>query len=59
MLVIMYEKPLNLSNLKMTSLFYGVNWCQFYPFVSISMNLYVLKNFLNVDIKGLSCISYT
>lgn len=36
----------------LTSLFYGVNWCQFYPVLWILVYLHEDFNINNVDIKG-------
>lgn len=36
----------------MTSLFYGVNWCQFYPNQRILVHFHGSFIFVNVDITG-------
>lgn len=43
----------------MTSLFYGVNWCQFFPFLSIGNIEKANPTFGIVAIKGYKRIEYS
>ncbi len=44
---------------QLTSLFYGVNWCQFYPIEWILVHCHGSFNFDNVDIEGFVRIEYS